>query len=82
MCRNRERAEELCKSLGQGSEAADLESVRSGSVSGDILINTTSIGMQPDVESRPVPKEALTSFKLVFDAVYTPVETALLKVRP
>ena len=80
VCRSRERAEGLCQSLGQGSRTADLESVRSGSVSGDVLINTTSIGMQPDVDSRPVPKEALDGYKLVFDAVYTPIETSLLKV--
>ena len=36
--------------------------------------------MQPDIESRPVPKEALKGYRLVFDAVYTPVETSLLKV--
>lgn len=58
----------------------DLEAVCSGKVSGDILINTTSVGMQPNNEATPVPKEALQNYKLVFDAVYTPLETQLLKV--
>lgn len=79
-CRTKQKAEDLCKALGQGSEVADLESVCSGAVSGDVLLNTTSIGMQPDVDKTPVPKEALEAYKLVFDAVYTPVETKLLKV--
>ncbi|KAK4388485.1 Bifunctional 3-dehydroquinate dehydratase/shikimate dehydrogenase, chloroplastic [Sesamum angolense] len=44
-----------------------------------ILANTTSIGMQPKVEETPVPKEALRHFELVFDAVYTPKITRLLR---
>lgn len=60
---------------------ADLDSICSGEVSGDVLLNTTSVGMQPNEDARPVPKEALKDYKLVFDAIYTPVETALLKVQ-
>ena len=45
-----------------------------------MLANTTSIGMHPDVSTSPVSATALQPFKLVFDAVYTPMETQLLKV--
>jgi len=79
-CRNRERAEELCQALGQGSKAVDLAAVASGEVSGDVLINSTAVGMQPAVDATLVPKEGLTDYTLVFDAVYTPLETQLLKV--
>ncbi|XP_039690771.1 bifunctional 3-dehydroquinate dehydratase/shikimate dehydrogenase, chloroplastic isoform X2 [Medicago truncatula] len=46
---------------------------------GMILANTTSIGMQPKVDETPISKHALKFYSLVFDAVYTPKMTRLLK---
>ena len=40
---------------------------------GDVLVNTTSLGMEPDVDATPVPREALGAYELVFDAVYNPL---------
>ena len=45
----------------------------------DILINTTSIGMFPNVDQTPVPKNILKEDMIVFDAVYNPIETRLLR---
>ncbi|MCP4267447.1 MAG: shikimate dehydrogenase [Candidatus Brocadiaceae bacterium] len=45
----------------------------------DILINTTSIGMLPDINQTPVPKSILKEEMIVFDAVYNPIETRLLR---
>ncbi len=45
----------------------------------DILINTTSIGMFPDVNQTPVPQNILKEGMIVFDAVYNPMETRLLR---
>jgi 3-dehydroquinate dehydratase/shikimate dehydrogenase len=45
----------------------------------DVLINSTSIGMFPNVEESPVPKAVLKANMVVFDAVYNPIETKLLK---
>jgi shikimate dehydrogenase len=45
----------------------------------DILINTTSIGMFPDVDQTPVPKNILKEGMIVFDAVYNPIETRFLR---
>ena len=45
----------------------------------DILINTTSVGMTPNVGATPVPRNALREGMIVFDAVYNPPETRLLK---
>lgn len=66
--------------MGGDAESASLEDISSGQVTGDILINSTSIGMEPNTEATPVQKEALQSYQLVFDAVYTPMETRLLQV--
>ena len=47
--------------------------------SGKVLINCTSIGMWPDVEASPMPPGALAGNRLVFDVVYNPAQTRLLK---
>jgi len=44
-----------------------------------VVINCTSIGMYPDVDKTPVPVEFLQSGMTVFDTVYNPAETLLLK---
>ena len=79
ICRNQDRAQQLAESLGGSAEAVSLEDIASGAVSGNVLINTTAVGMAPNEDS-PVPASALAAYHLVFDAVYTPVETTLLKV--
>ncbi|HID69412.1 MAG TPA: shikimate dehydrogenase [Desulfobacterales bacterium] len=48
-------------------------------LSGDILINATSVGMQPHVENSPVPELILSRFQVVMDIVYAPLKTRLLQ---
>jgi len=45
----------------------------------DILINTTPLGMYPDIENSPISEEILNSDLFVFDIIYNPLETRLLK---
>jgi shikimate dehydrogenase len=46
----------------------------------EILVQTTRIGMHPQTNEMPeIPVEALDSRHLVYDLVYNPVETALLR---
>ena len=45
----------------------------------DILINTTSVGMSPDVDKTPVPAKLLKPGLVVFDIVYNPAKTRLLR---
>ncbi|MDT8716374.1 shikimate dehydrogenase [Clostridium sp. 19966] len=45
----------------------------------DVLINTTPCGMYPDVNSSPVPLKFLEGFSFVFDLIYNPYKTILLK---
>jgi shikimate dehydrogenase len=45
-----------------------------------LLVNTTSLGMHPDVdEMPPVPPEAFHSELFVYDLIYNPLETRLLR---
>jgi 3-dehydroquinate dehydratase / shikimate dehydrogenase len=44
-----------------------------------LVVNCTSIGMYPNVNATPVPKGLLRPGMAVFDTVYNPAETLLLK---
>lgn len=46
---------------------------------GAILANATPIGMHPSTDRIPVAKGTLKDYRLVFDAVYTPRKTTLLR---
>jgi len=45
----------------------------------DVLINTTSLGMSPNVSDSPVPEGLLHGGLFVYDVVYNPVKTKLLR---
>jgi len=44
-----------------------------------LVINCTSIGMHPNIDETPLPKEYIKKGIAVFDTVYNPAETLLLK---
>jgi shikimate dehydrogenase len=60
-----------------GCAFVPLEEVTS--VSADVLINTTSVGMDPNIEGIVVPPSLLSGFSVVMDIVYAPLETRLLR---
>ena len=45
----------------------------------DVLINATPIGMYPNCDNQPIHNCAIGRCKSVFDAVYNPLETVLVK---
>jgi shikimate dehydrogenase len=45
----------------------------------DVVVNATSVGMEPELKS-PLQKHQLRSSMTVFDLVYTPPETPLLRI--
>ncbi|KAK3139929.1 hypothetical protein QOZ80_5AG0392790 [Eleusine coracana subsp. coracana] len=72
------RAEDLANLIG--GPALTLEELENyHPEEGMILANTTAIGMHPNVNETPLSKQALKSYAVVFDAVYTPKETRLLR---
>ena len=46
----------------------------------DILVNCTPVGMHPHVDDSPVPPAALRAGMLVFDTIYHPENTMLIKL--
>lgn len=76
--RNFERAKALASQVG--GEAIPLDKLDTfHPETGMILANTTSIGMHPNTDQTPISKDALISYSVVFDAVYTPKCTRLLQ---
>jgi shikimate dehydrogenase len=45
----------------------------------DILVNATSVGMRPSVNKTPVPGDLLRPGLIVYDIVYNPMKTRLLR---
>lgn len=48
-------------------------------VEAKLLINCTSIGMYPNIDQTPLPKAYIKKDMVVFDTVYNPADTLLLK---
>ena len=46
---------------------------------GDLLINATPVGMFPKTDKMPCTEEAVGKFEYVFDVIYNPKETLLVK---
>lgn len=69
--RTRERAERLVRDLGGRVGTLDEDY--------DLLVNATSLGMAPRSEETPVPVARLLPGATVFDTVYRPLETRLLR---
>jgi 3-dehydroquinate dehydratase/shikimate dehydrogenase len=74
--RNEEKAASLaaefgCRTTSWGMRASTLC---------DVLINCTPVGMHPNVDSTPVPPAGFKPGMLVFDTVYHPENTMMLKL--
>ncbi|AUV80985.1 shikimate dehydrogenase [Salinigranum rubrum] len=70
-----EKAESLVESI-DGASAGGLDTLDRVSEA-DVLVNATSVGME--TEESPVPREHLHADLAVLDAVYSPIETRLLR---
>jgi shikimate dehydrogenase len=69
------RGEKLAMALG-----ADFQPMSElNKINCHILINTTPVGMLPDVEAMPVRKQDLDQTMVIMDIVYNPLKTRLLR---
>ncbi|HEX7449350.1 MAG TPA: shikimate dehydrogenase, partial [Pirellulales bacterium] len=73
--RTRQRADKLAEALG--GKAVDWGTRHNFWV--DLLINCTPVGMHPHVDETPYDKHYLKPSMLVFDTVYNPESTLLVK---
>ena len=83
--RTEERAIKLAKELqnktkikATGKDMSE-KTLRTLAYSVDILINTTPIGMYPEIDISPISKDLLNENLFIFDIIYNPLQTRLLK---
>ncbi len=78
--RNQQRAEDIKvgikKRFNIDIDVADIKNIRD---SFQIIINSTSVGMYPQLNACPVTVDLLKGTELVYDVIYNPVETKLLE---
>ena len=74
-------AESLCEEIKNTISGAKADYCTIPQLEGDIdvLVNATPIGMFPRVDAQPVSDEIINKSANVFDAVYNPLETVLIK---
>ena len=73
--RTQSKAEALAGELGcEWRGLGDL-----ATLSAEVLVNSTSVGMHPNEDACPAPAHMLREGMVVFDAVYNPIETKLLR---
>lgn len=71
-----EKAKSLAEEFGgKGKSLDEIAEIKNA----DIILNATSLGMYPQEQSTPISKEYLQKNHIVFDAIYAPYETTLLK---
>ncbi|MBS0263991.1 MAG: shikimate dehydrogenase [Planctomycetes bacterium] len=74
--RTKARAVELARQLG--CQQIDWQN-RGTTVFADVLINCTSVGMHPKVDETPYAENWLREGMVVFDTIYNPERTLLIK---
>lgn len=77
--RNREKSMKIKNNLEIDALAIDYDEIIHFIKKADIIINTTSVGMTPNLNQSLIKKEWIQSHQVVSDIVYNPLETKLLK---
>lgn len=81
-----ERAESLAELAGEGGVSAEAIPLEPGALSeaaasAELIVNCTSLGMRhgPDESATPLASEQIPGTALVYDLVYNPMQTPLLR---
>jgi len=75
------KAENLAKRLGgpNVAQSISMDLLSKGDLKANVLANATPAGMMPNVTTSAIAREVLPNFEAVLDALYTPMQTQLLK---
>ena len=83
--RTHQRAVQLAECLGMAFETGtfrvaqiDDQALEDEIAKADLLVNTTSVGMRPDVDGIPISPELLRRGLMVYDLIYNPAKTRLI----
>jgi len=73
------RTREKADALGESLDCKSVEWSARHQVAFDVLVNCTPVGMHPDVDESPFERHHLKPSQVVFDTVYNPETTLLVK---
>ena len=83
--RNKEKIKILAKNLKKNQPKSFVDTILLENLSSDfmtkidIIINTTPIGMEPNIDKTPLPSTLIQAHHKVFDIIYAPQKTLLLR---
>ena len=69
------KAQILCEKFG--GMALELDAMNGTQF--DVIVNASPVGLHPNTDATPVPKEMIKKGGIVFDLVYNPLETRLMR---
>jgi shikimate dehydrogenase len=74
------RSPERGNSLAASLECPFIQLNDLGDIQADLMIQTTPVGMYPEIDLCPVPEHILKKGSVVMDVIYNPIETKLLRL--
>jgi shikimate dehydrogenase len=84
VARNRQKsqviADEIKAALGKEVTLIDMDQYAAVAKEFQIVVNTTPVGMIPDTEKSPLTSDALSDGQVIYDIVYTPERTKLIRL--
>jgi 3-dehydroquinate dehydratase/shikimate dehydrogenase len=77
--RTEERAEKLAETFRCHCAGLTDEGIKQVQAFSDIVVQTTSVGMEPETDADPIPAYTFKGHEIVYDIVYKPPMTVLLQ---
>jgi shikimate dehydrogenase len=82
VARNGEKSQQLAQEIsaktGKNLVCFSMSDYTAEAGAFQIVVNTTPIGMYPDIDVSPLPDDALLPSQIIYDIIYTPERTKLL----
>lgn len=73
------RAEQLAESLSAFGNIRAISESTIADEAWDLIVNTTSVGMYPNVDETPLHADIVNESMIVSDLIYNPIETLILQ---
>lgn len=76
--RNADKIAEVAKD--SGAKVIDMASLSGSNDSFNAIVNTTPVGMYPNIDNTPIDESVILRSEYVYDLIYNPIETKLMKI--
>lgn len=76
--RNADKIAEVAKD--SGAKVIDMASLSDSNDRYNAIVNTTPVGMYPNIDNTPIDESVILRSEYVYDLIYNPIETKLMKI--